>query len=100
MVAAALELKRPIEEIAKKLGAFTAYWAVTPNLETRVEKLVSAGYNKIGIVPYFLFAGNITDAISATVDELKIKFSSVNFQLVEPLGARNELANLIIDSIE
>lgn len=91
--------KAPIEEIARKLGAFSAYWAIPPKLETRVEKLVIAGYKKIGIVPCFLFAGGITDAISATVDELKIKFSNVNFQLVEPLGASNELANLIINLI-
>jgi sirohydrochlorin cobaltochelatase len=92
--------KEPIEEIARKLGAISAYWAMPPKLESRVEKLVSAGHEKIGIVPYFLFAGGITDAISTAVDELKIKFPSVNFQLVEPLGTRNELANLIIDSIE
>ncbi len=92
--------KAPIEEIARKLGVFSAYWAISPKLETRVEKLVIAGYKKIGIVPYFLFAGGITDAISATVDELKIKFPDVNVQLVEPLGASNELANLIINLIE
>lgn len=92
--------KAPIEEIARKLGAFSAYWAISPKLETQVEKSVIAGYKKIGIVPYFLFAGGITDAISATVEQLKIKFPSINFQLVEPLGASNDLANLIVNLIE
>lgn len=93
-------VKAPIEEIASKLGASSAYWAIPPKLETQVEKLVDTGCKNIGIVPYFLFAGGITDAISATVNELKTKFPSINFQLVEPLGASPELANLIINLIE
>ncbi len=93
-------VKAPIEEIARKLGASSAYWAIPPKLETQIEKLVDSGCKNIGIVPYFLFAGGITDAIAATVNELKIKFSSINFQLVEPLGASPELASLIINLIE
>lgn len=92
--------KLPIEEIASKLGASSAYWAIQPSLETRVEQLVNTGCKHIGIVPYFLFVGGITDAISATVNELKTKFPSINFQLVEPLGASPELAKLIINLIE
>ncbi|WP_009632142.1 sirohydrochlorin chelatase [Synechocystis sp. PCC 7509] len=92
--------KAPIEEIARKIGASSAYWAISPSLETQVEKLKSNGYKKIGIVPYFLFAGGITDAILAKVNELKLKFPGINVQLVEPLGASTELANLIINLIE
>ncbi len=93
-------VKAPIEEIARKLGASSAYWAIPPKLETQIEKLVDSGCKNIGIVPYFLFAGGITDAITATVNELKTKFPSINFQLVEPLGASPELASLIINLIE
>lgn len=92
--------KAPIEELASKLEAYSAYWAIQPSLETRVEQLVNTGCKNIGIVPYFLFAGGITDAISATVNELKTKFPSISFQLVEPLGASSKLANLIINLIE
>lgn len=92
--------KVSIEEIALKIGAFAAYWAIQPSLETQVEKLVDTGCKNIGIVPYFLFAGGITDAISTTVDELKTKFPYINFHLVEPLGASPELAKLIINLIE
>ena len=90
----------PVEEIARKLGVFSAYWAVRPKLETQIAKLANVGYQKIGIVPYFLFAGGITDAIAAKVNELKIQFPAINFQLVEPLGASTELTNLIINLIE
>ena len=92
--------KAPIEEIARKLNTLSAYWAVPPSLEIQIEELVNSGHKKIGIVPYFLFAGGITDAIAAKVNELKIKFPAINFQLVEPLGASKELAKLIINLIE
>ena len=90
----------PVEEIARKLGVISAYWAVRTKLETQVAKLANVGYQKIGIVPYFLFAGGITDAIAAKVNELKIQFPAINFQLFEPLGASTELTNLIINLIE
>lgn len=92
--------KAPIEEIALKIGASSAYWAISPKLETQVQKLVDTGCKNIGIMPYFLFVGGITDAIFATVNELKTKFPFINFQLIEPLGASPELAKLIINLIE
>ncbi|BDI14576.1 sirohydrochlorin chelatase [Nostoc cf. commune SO-36] len=86
-----------IEAMAASLGAVTAYWASPPSLESRVKELVDAGYREIAILPYFLFAGGITDAIAASIEELKLQFSAVNFQLAEPLGASAELAELIWD---
>ncbi|MEH2251244.1 sirohydrochlorin chelatase [Nostoc sp.] len=86
-----------VEAMAASLGAVGAYWAVPPSLESRVKELVTAGYQEIAILPYFLFAGGITDAIAASIEELKLQFSAVNFQLAEPLGASAELAELIWD---
>ncbi|MBD2529066.1 sirohydrochlorin chelatase [Nostoc flagelliforme FACHB-838] len=84
-----------VEAMAASLGAVTAYWANPPSLESRVKELVDAGYKEIAILPYFLFAGGITDAIAASIEELKLQFSAVNFQLAQPLGASAELAELI-----
>lgn len=89
-----------VEALAATLGALAAYWAVRPSLESRVQELVNAGYGKIAIVPYFLFAGGITDAIAHRQEELKLQFPEVSFQLTEPLGASAELAELIWDLIE
>jgi sirohydrochlorin cobaltochelatase len=89
--------QEPVEAMAASLGMVTAYWANPPSLESRVEELVAAGYKKIAIFPYFLFAGGITDAIAASIEELKLQFSAVNFQLAQPLGASAELAELIWD---
>ncbi|MEH2126537.1 sirohydrochlorin chelatase [Nostoc sp.] len=86
-----------VEAMAASLGAVTAYWAGPPSLESRVKELVTAGYREIAILPYFLFAGGITDAIATSIEELKLQFSAVNFQLAEPLGASAELAELIWD---
>ncbi|MEH2395582.1 MAG: sirohydrochlorin chelatase [Nostoc sp.] len=89
--------EKPVQAIAGSLGAVVAYWSVPPSLESRVKELVAAGYREIAILPYFLFAGGITDAIAASIEELKLQFSAVNFQLAEPLGASAELAELIWD---
>ncbi|MEH1852852.1 MAG: sirohydrochlorin chelatase [Nostoc sp.] len=86
-----------VEAIAARLGAVTAYWAGPPCLESRVKELVTAGYREIAILPYFLFAGGITDAIATSIEALKLQFSAVNFQLAQPLGASAELAELIWD---
>jgi sirohydrochlorin cobaltochelatase len=89
--------KETVEAMAASLSAVAAYWVIPGSLESRVKELVAAGYREIAILPYFLFAGGITDAIAASIEELKLQFSAVNFQLAQPLGASAELAKLIWD---
>ncbi|MEH2263222.1 sirohydrochlorin chelatase [Nostoc sp.] len=89
--------KETVEAMAASLSAVAAYWATPPSLESRVTELVTACYKEIAILPYFLFAGGITDAIAASIEELKLQFPAVNFQLAQPLGASAELAELIWD---
>ena len=90
----------PIETLAAKLGAVTAYWAVAPSLESRIKDLVAAGKREVTILPYFLFTGGITDAIAQSIEKLKLQFPAVTFQLAEPLGASAELAKIIGDLID
>lgn len=102
--------KQPVEAIATQLRSHAgqghtsvvveAYWAISPRLELRVKELVSAGHRQIGILPYFLFAGGITDAIAQAVEELKVQFPNALLHLAAPLGASAELADLIWDLIE
>ncbi len=89
--------KQPVEAMAKQVGAVEAYWAVPPSLLSRVKELVSAGYQEIGILPYFLFAGGITDAIAQSVEQLRVEFPGTLLYLAEPLGASAELADVIVD---
>ncbi|WP_026100142.1 sirohydrochlorin chelatase [Fortiea contorta] len=88
-----------LETLAAKLGTSLAYWSVSASLESRVKELIAAGNREIGILPYFLCPGGITDAIAVYVETLKLQFPSVNFHLAAPLGASVELAELIWDLI-
>lgn len=89
-----------VEEIASKVGAHAAYWSVKPSLEERIDSLVRDGQQQIGIVPYFLFNGGITDAIAKKVTELKQQFPTAEIHLANPLGATVELADLIGELIQ
>jgi sirohydrochlorin ferrochelatase len=91
--------QQPVETLAVNLGVTTAYWSISPTLESRVQELIAFGNKEIAILPYFLFSGGITDAIAQAVDKLKLQFPGVNFYLAAPLGANDELANLIGDLI-
>jgi sirohydrochlorin cobaltochelatase len=84
-----------VEQVASKVGAVTAYWSVKPSLEEQIDNLVRDGQQQIGIVPYFLFNGGITDAIAKTVEQLKPQFPTAELHLANPLGASVELADLI-----
>lgn len=92
--------KQPVEAIAEQLGVVSAYWAVPPSLASRVQELVTAGHEQIGIIPYFLFAGGITDAIADSVEQLQGQFPAVDIRQAEPLGASQELALLILDLVD
>ena len=92
--------KESVEAIARQIEALSAYWAVPPSLTSRVQELVSAGSKQIGIIPYFLFAGGITDAIAQSVDQLQEKFPDVKLDLAQPLGASLELVDLILDLVD
>jgi len=89
----------PVETIAAEIGAAPAYWSVSPSLETQVTALVKLGCPQIVILPYFLFAGGITDAIAETVSDLARQFPYVRLHLAEPLGASAAMADLIVDLI-
>jgi sirohydrochlorin cobaltochelatase len=89
-----------VEEIASKVGAHPAYWSVKPSLEERIDSLVRDGQQQIGIVPYFLFNGGITDAIAKTVEQLKQQFPTAELHLANPFGASVELADLIGELIQ
>lgn len=97
---------QPISEIAVRLqqhsqkSVLPAYWSVPPSLETQVRALVESGYDRIGILPYFLFAGGITDAIAQTVDRLASQFPHTQLSLAEPLGVSDRLVWQIVSTLK
>lgn len=88
-----------IKELAHQLSTIPAYWAVAPSLETQVEMLIEQGYNSLGILPYFLFSGGITDAIARKVDAFREQFPHVQITLADPLGTTPLLAEMVLSLI-
>ena len=88
---------KPIEEIAKQLGGIAAYWSVPPDLETQIIHLMQKGHHHLTILPYFLFPGGITDAITQFTEELAERFPRIDFRLMPPLGATPELADVVVN---
>ena len=88
-----------IKGLAGQLGTAVAYWATPPDIESQVIDLMQQGCQKLTILPYFLFAGGITDAIVHRTEELAERFPSVNFRLLPTLGATDEVADLAVELI-
>ena len=91
------EGNQPIDVLAAKLGMVAACWAISPTLEEPIQTLKGLGAQRIGIVPYFLFAGRITDVIEAHVVELQSNFKDLDLQLTQPLNPSPLLAKLLVD---
>ncbi len=84
-----------VEQLANRLDLTAAYWSVTPSLADTVAQLVATGATEIGILPYFLFAGGITDAIEKLVSELGAQYPQVQLRLGESVGNSPELVGTI-----
>jgi sirohydrochlorin cobaltochelatase len=84
-----------VEELASSLDLSAAYWSVPPSLSDRVAELVATGATEIGILPYFLFAGGITDAIDQLVSQLREQHPQVQLRLGMPIGNSPALVGTI-----
>jgi sirohydrochlorin cobaltochelatase len=87
----------PIEKLATKIDAISAYWSVEPKLATRLSNL--KGCQQIVILPYFLFSGGITDAIALSVQELAAEHPHLSLQLLTPFDFCEDLVSLIVEFI-
>ena len=88
-----------IQSLANTLNTTVAYWATPPDIETQVISLMQQGYQRLTILPFFLFAGGITDAITHRTEELAERFPKVSFRLLPTLGATDEIADLAVELI-
>ncbi len=87
----------PIAALAQSLGGSAAFWAVAPSLESEVIRHMQSGVQRVAILPYFLFAGSTTDAITHLTEELAERFPQLGFHLLPPLGPSVELARLVVE---
>jgi sirohydrochlorin ferrochelatase len=89
-----------VEQLAAQAGAIAAYSFISPSVEMQVKRLIKEGKQLISILPYVLFPGKITDAIALEVEELAQQFPQINFSLGQPLGATQNLAQIITEKIQ
>ncbi|NEP61090.1 MAG: sirohydrochlorin chelatase, partial [Symploca sp. SIO2G7] len=92
-------VNEPVGMVAEQLGAVAAYWFMSPTLKEQLIVLADEGYQQITIVPYFLFPGEITDAIAQMVANLQGQFPQLLLRLGEPIGVSVELAKLVVDLV-
>ncbi len=88
------------QNLSVKLKATIAYWSISPSLREQVATQIAAGYQKIAILPYFLFPGKISRAIALEVEALQAENPQVELILGQPLGACEALAQLIFEEVE
>jgi sirohydrochlorin cobaltochelatase len=94
---------QPVEAIAAQLArnncctVNVAYWSVAPSLDVQIQTLADAGYLHIGIVPYFLFAGGITEAIGQSIAQLRLQFPQLKLYLADPIGVSDALVEICLD---
>lgn len=68
----------------------------SPSLKESIEDLVDQNINKIDIIPYFLARGNhITKDIPLIVETMNQKYPSLVFKVLEPIGYRDEMLDLL-----
>ena len=91
---------RAIAGLARRLETAVAYWATPPDIETQVIELMQRGCQRLTILPYFLFAGGITDAITHRTEELAERFPKICFRLLPTLGATDEIAELAFELVQ
>ncbi|MEL7036746.1 MAG: sirohydrochlorin chelatase [Cyanobacteria bacterium J06592_8] len=88
---------QPVEELAGKLGVIPAYLFTPPSLESQLQVLVKMGYQQIGVLPYFIFSGEITDAIARSCTQFSQDFPEVKINLADPLESQPGLVDIVAD---
>ncbi|WP_219892152.1 sirohydrochlorin chelatase [Chamaesiphon polymorphus] len=84
-----------VERLAERMDLVAAYWSVPPSLAQQVAAAIDTGATEIGIIPYFLFSGGITDAIAESVAQLQQQYPQVRLVFGEPIGNSPALVNTI-----
>lgn len=86
-----------LTRMAAQLSATPAYWSHPPHLQEQVTKLAAQQPAAIGILPYFLFPGRTSSAISAAINELQSLFPSIQFKSTALLGTDPRLIELLAE---
>jgi sirohydrochlorin cobaltochelatase len=69
-----------LASLVHNLHMTPAYWSANPYLPEQVHKLAASKTTEIGILPYFLFPGRISAAITVTINELQSLLPDIQFR--------------------
>ncbi len=72
-----------LASLAHNLHMTPAYWSANPHLPEQLHKLAALKTTEIGILPYFLFPGRISAAITVTINELQSLFPDIQFRFTQ-----------------
>ena len=86
-----------IAQLANRLKASPAFWAVEPGLTKQVNALLEQGIRSIGVIPYFLFSGKIIAAIADQVNAIAQQNPNLSIELLSPLEPSPQLAKALFD---
>lgn len=74
---------------------------VNPTISDAIKLQIQNGSNTIVLFPYFLSIGNhVSKDIPNIIDTAKKSFPDVTFEILPPLGAYEEMINLIIQILQ
>lgn len=71
-----------------------------PNIDVAGARCVSAGAERVILLPYFLSAGiHVRRDLTAARDRLAARFPHVDFRLAEPLGRHPLLIEIVLERL-
>jgi len=86
-------------QLHQTLGTIPAYLHHPPFLPETIDRLIQQGNDRLGLFPYFLFPGRLTDAIVTTVEAYKTQYPAIDWYplplLSQQIGFSSLIANLL-----
>lgn len=86
-------------QLHQTLGTHAAYWQHAPTLQNTLETLLHQGQPSVGLLPYFLFPGKITDTILQQFCTLQHQYKHVNLRDPAPLLSQHPSLAAIVAQI-
>ena len=95
-------LGRRVQERAPGLAVRIAHMEqAEPSLARTIEACIAEGMSEVAVHPLFLAPGrHLTDDIPALVEAIRASHPGIEIRLLDPIGARQELADLILATLE
>lgn len=89
----------PVEAIAAQVGAIAAYWTVEPGWQRQAVALGDGGCDRAIVLPYFLFAGSLTDAIAQALADWNRSGQGPHLQLGRAIAATEDGIDAVAQAI-